>query len=72
MRTRGLCELTLESRDHRALERFYRQALDLPELAEEHDRVWLGCRPGSRLGLWSVGEKEFGTAAGIGEVDQSR
>ena len=64
MRTRGLCELTLESRDHVALSRFYREALDLPLLAEEDDRVWLACGPNSRLGLWSVGEKEFGDRGG--------
>ena len=64
MRTRGLCELTLESRDHRELAQFYREALDLPVLAEQDDRVWLACGPASRLGLWSVGEKEFGDRGG--------
>ena len=64
MRTRGLCELTLESRDHRSLARFYREALDLPLLAEEDDRVWLACGPHARLGLWSRGEKEFGDRGG--------
>jgi catechol-2,3-dioxygenase len=64
MSTRGLCELTLESRDHRALARFYQEALGLPSLAEEDDRVWLACGPNSRLGLWSVGEKEFGDRGG--------
>jgi catechol-2,3-dioxygenase len=64
MSTRGLCELTLESRDHRALARFYHDALRLPLLAEEDDRVWLACGPRSRLGLWSIGEKEFGDRGG--------
>jgi catechol-2,3-dioxygenase len=62
--TCGLCELTLESRDHRALARFYTDALQLRTLSEEHDRVWLACGPRSRLGLWSVGEKEFGDRGG--------
>jgi catechol-2,3-dioxygenase len=60
----GLCELTLESPDHQALARFYRDAVGLPVLAEEADRVWLACGPCSRLGLWSVGEKEFGDRGG--------
>ncbi len=64
MSTRGLCELTLESHDHRALARFYQEALGLPLLAAEDDRVWLGCGPNARLGLWSVGEKEFGDRGG--------
>ena len=64
MSTRGLCELTLESRDHRAIARFYQEALGLPLLAEEDDRVWLACGHNSRLGLWSVGEKEFGDRGG--------
>lgn len=60
----GLCELTLESRNHRALARFYRDALALRTLSEEDDRVWLACGPRSRLGLWSIGEKEFGDRGG--------
>lgn len=60
----GLCELTLESRDHRALARFYAEALQLRTLSEQDDRVWLACGPRSRLGLWSVGEKEFGDRGG--------
>jgi catechol-2,3-dioxygenase len=64
MSTRGLCELALESRDHRALARFYQEALGLPLLADEDDRVWLACGPNARLGLWSAGEKEFGDRGG--------
>ena len=64
MSTRGLCELTLESHDHGALARFYQEALGLALLAEEDDRVWLACGPNARLGLWSVGEKEFGDRGG--------
>jgi len=64
MTTRGLCELTLESRDHRALARFYQEALGLPLLAEEDDRMWLACGHNERLGLWSIGEKEFGDRGG--------
>ena len=62
--TRGLCELTLESADHLRLADFYRRALDLPLLSEQDDRVWLGCGPRARLGLWSPGEKEFGDRGG--------
>ena len=64
MRTRGLCELTLESADHVALAAFYRRVLALPLLSEQDDRVWLGCGPHARLGLWSPGEKEFGDRGG--------
>lgn len=62
--TCGLCELTLESRDYRALARFYADVLALKTLSEEEDRVWLACGPRSRLGLWSIGEKEFGDRGG--------
>jgi hypothetical protein len=48
--TRGLCELTLDSRDHRALAPFYQEALGLPLLAVEDDRVWPACGPNARLG----------------------
>ena len=64
MSTRGICELTLEARDPRALARFYERVFDLPVLAEEDDRVWLGCGEVARLGLWSPGEKEFGDRGG--------
>jgi catechol-2,3-dioxygenase len=61
---RGLCELTLESGDHHALARFYRDVVGLRVLTEEPDRVWLACGARSRLGVWSVGEKEFGDRGG--------
>lgn len=64
VRTRGLCELTLESADHRALASFYRRVLELPLLSEQEDRIWLGCGPRARLGLWSRGAKEFGDRGG--------
>ena len=64
MRTRGFCELTLESADHVALAGFYRRVVDLPVLSEDDDRIWLGCGPQSRLGLWSRGQKEFGDRGG--------
>ncbi len=64
LRTRGVCELTLESADHERLAGFYRTVLDLPLLSEGDDRIWLGCGPRSRLGLWSPGEKEFGDRGG--------
>lgn len=64
MRTRGLCELTLETPDPRALAGFYRRTLGLTTIGEEHDRVWLACGPNARLGLWSPGKKEFGDRGG--------
>jgi hypothetical protein len=33
-------------------------------LAEEEDRIWLACSAKARVGLWSVGEKEFGDRGG--------
>ena len=64
LRARGLCELTLESADHERLAGFYRTVLELPLLSDDDDRIWLGCGPESRLGLWSPGEKEFGDRGG--------
>lgn len=64
MKTRGLCELTLETSDPRALAGFYRRVLDLSLISEEDDRTWLGCGDQARLGLWSPGKKEFGDRGG--------
>lgn len=64
MNVRGLCELTLESHDHRALAAFYSRALALPVLDEQDDRIWLRCGARARLGVWSPGEKEFGDRGG--------
>ena len=64
MKTRGLCELTLETREPERLARFYMRALELPMLGDEDDRIWLACGKNARLGLWSVGEKEFGDRGG--------
>jgi catechol-2,3-dioxygenase len=64
VRARGLCELTLETPDPRALAEFYVRVFDFPVLAEEDDRLWLGCGERARLGLWSPGEKEFGDRGG--------
>ena len=64
MLTAGICELTLETRDMQAMERFYCGVLDLEILAREDDRVWLACGPRTRLGLWAPGEKEFGDEGG--------
>ena len=61
---RGLCELTLESRDLDAMETFYTEVLGLEVLSREDDRIWLACGPRARLGLWSPGEKEFGDEGG--------
>jgi catechol-2,3-dioxygenase len=64
MRTRGLCELTLETPAPARLAGFYRELLDLDVLSEEDDRIWLACGEHARLGLWSPGEKEFGDRGG--------
>lgn len=64
VRTRGLCELTLEAADHHGLASFYRRVLDLPLLSRQDDRTWLGCGLNARLGLWSPGVKEFGDRGG--------
>jgi catechol-2,3-dioxygenase len=60
----SFAELTLEARDPRRLERFYRDAFGFETLAREDDRVWLGVGETARLGLWGPGEKEFGDEGG--------
>src|SRR5919206_3672246 len=60
----ALAELTLETRDLSAMERFYRDVVGLTVLAREDDRIWLGVGDHTRLGLWSPGEKEFGDRGG--------
>jgi catechol-2,3-dioxygenase len=62
--TDGFAELTLETRDIAALERFYVDGCGLEVLAREGDRVWLAAGEHARLGLWSPGEKEFGDRGG--------
>ena len=64
MKSRGLCELTLETPEPAKLAGFYRELLDLETLSEEDDRIWLACGRHARLGLWSPGEKEFGDRGG--------
>jgi catechol-2,3-dioxygenase len=60
----SLAELTLETRDLPAMERFYHDVVGLSVLAREDDRIWLGIGDRTRLGLWSPGEKEFGDRGG--------
>ncbi len=60
----GLAEITLEARDLAGMERFYAETLELEVLSREGDRVWLALGPGTRLGLWSPGRKEFGDRGG--------
>jgi catechol-2,3-dioxygenase len=60
----GLAELTLETSDLEALERFYCELLGLSVLSQEPDRIWLAVGRRTRLGLWSPGEKEFGDRGG--------
>jgi catechol-2,3-dioxygenase len=62
--TDGFAEMTLETRDLAALERFYVEAFGLEVLAREDDRVWLAAGAHARLGLWTPGEKEFGDRGG--------
>jgi catechol-2,3-dioxygenase len=62
--TDGFAELTLETDDRAALERFYVEAFGLELLAREDDRTWLAAGRGARLGLWSPGSKEFGDRGG--------
>lgn len=62
--TRGFCELTLETHDIAALERFYVDLLGLTVLARDDDRVWLAASEQARLGLWSPGSKEFDDRGG--------
>jgi catechol-2,3-dioxygenase len=62
--TSGICELTLETRDMAAMERFYCGVLGCEVLDREDDRVWLAVGERTRLGLWSPGEKEFGDEGG--------
>jgi catechol-2,3-dioxygenase len=60
----GFVELTLETRDRAAMERFYTGAFGLEVLAREDDRTWLAAGERARLGLWTPGEKEFGDEGG--------
>ena len=60
----GICELTLEARDMKELERFYTECVGLEVLSREDDRIWLAVGDRGRLGLWSPGEKEFGDEGG--------
>src|SRR4051794_27519031 len=64
MTVTGLAEITLETRDLAALERFYGDVFGLAVLQREDDRVWLAAGRTSRLGLWTPGEKEFGDEGG--------
>lgn len=61
---RGICEMTLETRDLQQLERFYCRALGCHVLSRQDDRVWLACGSHARLGIWSPGPKEFGDQGG--------
>lgn len=60
----GICELTLESDDPKAMERFYCETIGLEVLSREEDRIWLACGERTRLGLWTRGEKEHGDRGG--------
>lgn len=60
----GLAEITLQTSELHALERFYREVIGLPVLQRQEDRVWLGAGAHGRLGLWTPGAKEFEDRAG--------
>ena len=64
MLTTGICELTLETRDVDAMERFYCGVLGATVIDREGDRVWVAVGERTRLGLWTPGEKEFGDEGG--------
>ncbi|HEV2786987.1 MAG TPA: hypothetical protein VGV67_11395 [Solirubrobacteraceae bacterium] len=57
LRTRGVCELTLESADHERLAGFYRTVLDLPLLSE-----------GDVVELWDFFADGDGSREGIGAL----
>jgi catechol-2,3-dioxygenase len=59
----GICELVLEAEDPETVAEFYLE-LGLTELDRDHDRIWLAAGPGSRLGIWTPGEKEHGDRGG--------
>ena len=56
--------MTLEVGDLDAVASFYADALALPVLTREDDRVWLAVGERGRLGLWLPGAKEFGDEGG--------
>ena len=60
----GIAELTLQTGNLAAMERFYTQVIGLPVLARDDDRIWLAAGKRSRIGLWTPGEKEFGDQGG--------
>ncbi len=61
---RGIVELTLETDDRAAMERFYVSVLGLETLDRQADRTWLKAGEEARLGLWCPGRKEFGDRGG--------
>jgi hypothetical protein len=62
--TRGLCELTLESRQHRAPARSTTMSWDSACSPMKTTGCGWHAATKSRLGVWSVGEKEFGDRDG--------
>jgi catechol-2,3-dioxygenase len=60
----GICELTLETIEPAALERFYTTVFGATVISRAEDRVWLACGERTRLGIWSPGKKEFGDRGG--------
>ncbi len=61
---RGIAELTLETEDLAAMERFYAGMLGLEVLDRADDHLWLALGERTRLGLWLPGMKEHGDRGG--------
>ena len=60
----GIAELALETSSLGAMERFYVEVVGLSLLDRAEDRIWLSAGGQSRLGLWSIGAKEYGDRGG--------
>jgi catechol-2,3-dioxygenase len=55
--TAGIREMVLESSDAEGMVAFY-ERLGLEVVGREPGRVWLDAGAGSRIGIWTSGEKE--------------
>ncbi|HZC29261.1 MAG TPA: VOC family protein [Gaiellaceae bacterium] len=60
----GICELTLQTSELDALERFYVDCFGATVISRAEDRIWLACGDRTRLGIWTPGRKEFGDRGG--------
>jgi catechol-2,3-dioxygenase len=55
--TAGIREMVLEATDAEGMVAFY-EGLGLDEVGREPGRIWLDAGEGSRIGIWTTGEKE--------------